>query len=152
VTLPWPCSQSPSCRHAAEHLDVLPEEGTAAHDHLEAVIIAGIVAAGDLDAAIDIELGFGEIEHWGRANADPDNIQSRLGEAAHQLRLERRGMSAPVAAQCRPAAAAPAEQRAEGPSDRIGIGFGQRFPDDAADVVFAQRSRVETMHSGAPFG
>ena len=52
--------------HAAELLDALAEKGGAEQDHLEAVVIGRIVAAGDLDAAVHVELGFGEIGHRGR--------------------------------------------------------------------------------------
>src|SRR3954467_13017017 len=40
-------------RHPAQRLDALAEKGLVAKDHLEAVIIGRIVAAGDLDAAVD---------------------------------------------------------------------------------------------------
>jgi hypothetical protein len=34
--------------------------------HLEAIILAGVVAAGYLNAAVDLERRFGIIEHWRR--------------------------------------------------------------------------------------
>ena len=50
------------CRHRTELLDVRAEERTSLEDHLEAIIIGGVVAAGYLDAAINIlQNGFGII-------------------------------------------------------------------------------------------
>ena len=69
-------------RHPPELLDVRAEEGAAAEHHLEAVIVGRIVAAGDHDAAVHVELGLGIIEHRRRPEADPDDVDAALGEAA----------------------------------------------------------------------
>ena len=48
-------------RHPAEHLDILAEKRAVLQDHLEAVILGGVMAAGYLDAAIHLQLGLGII-------------------------------------------------------------------------------------------
>ena len=95
---PRPSSQSPAAAIAAELLDVARRRRRCAEHHLEAVIIGRIVAAGDHDAAVDVELGLGIIEHRRRPEADPDDVDAALGQARDQRRLQRRRAFAPVAA------------------------------------------------------
>ncbi len=54
---PIPCR-----RHSTQLLDVGPEERTSLEDHLEAIIIGWIMAAGYFDAAVyAVQNGFGII-------------------------------------------------------------------------------------------
>ena len=139
-------------RHRAELLDVLAEEGAAEEHHLEAVIVGRIVAAGDHDAAVHGQLGLGEIEHRRRPEPDPHHIDAAFGQAADQRRLQLRRAGAAVAADRDRAAAGAPDQGAEAAPDRLGIVRPQGFADHAADVIFAQGRRVESMtHRETPF-
>ena len=89
------------------------EEGAAAEHHLEAVIVGRIVAAGDHDAAVDVELGLGIIEHRRRPEPDPDDVGAARGQASDQRRLEPRRAFPPVAADRDAGAAAAPHQGAE---------------------------------------
>ena len=75
-TAPAPSSQSPVGRALAELLDVLAEEGAVLQHHLEAVVIGRVVAAGDHDAAVDVEHGLGIIKHRRRPEADADHVDA----------------------------------------------------------------------------
>src|SRR6185503_8615922 len=57
-------------RAPADRLDLLAEDRTALQQQLEAVIIGGVVAAGDLQPAVDVEIMSCEIEHGRRTHAD----------------------------------------------------------------------------------
>ena len=56
--------------------------------HLEAIILAGVVTAGYLNAAIDLEHRLGIIEHGRRAQAYAHDIYSRFTKPADQLPLK----------------------------------------------------------------
>ena len=66
-------------------LDIGAKKWRVGKDHLEAVILGGIMAAGYLNAAIDLEHGLGIIEHWGRTEAYAHDIDPRLGQATHEF-------------------------------------------------------------------
>ena len=131
--------------HRAHLLDVGAEKGVAAERHLEAVIVGRIVAAGDHDAAGDVELGGGEIEHRRRPEADLHHIHAAFGEAADQRGLHERRAFAAVAADRDARAAGAARERAEAAPERMGVVRPERFPDDPANVIFAKRGRVELV-------
>src|SRR5690606_42096350 len=79
-------------RHPADRLDVLAAERAALTDHLESLVIGGIVAAGYLDAAVHLfGRGFGIIEHGRRAHADPAHIATARIKPFDQRVLEHRG-------------------------------------------------------------
>ena len=105
-----------------------PKKARPPKHHLEAVIVGRIVAAGDHDAAVHVELGLGIIEHRRRPEADADDVDAAFGQA--------RGPAPPpctgeLARPSRPtatlrAAAAP-DQGAEAAPDRIGVVLAQRL-------------------------
>jgi len=118
--------------------------------HLEAVILTGIVAAGYLNAAIDLQRGFREVQHWRWAKADAHDVDSRLGQPAHQLSLERYRRNAPVIADRDARAAVAPHPRSEPATDGIGVGLTKRLAADPADIIFAQGGRIEVMGHGSP--
>ena len=65
---------------------------------LEAILIAGIMAAGYLNAAIDLARHFGEIEHGRRAKADAQHVDAAGGQPVDQRSLQHRGTEPPVIA------------------------------------------------------
>ncbi len=139
-------------RHAPERLDVGPKKRTVLKHHLEAVIIAGIVAASYLDAAIHFQRGFGIIEHRRRSEADPHHIAARSGQPFDQCGLQHRGRDAPVTADRNAMPARAAEQGGKAAPDRARIVRPQRLAHDSANVIFAQRGRIETMGHWASMG
>ena len=68
----------PGGRAAAERLDLLPEHRAAFEQQLEAVVVGRVVASRHLDAAVDIEIMRGEIEHGRGTHADQHHVDRRL--------------------------------------------------------------------------
>ena len=92
----------PGGRAAAERLDLLPEHRAAFEQQLEAIVVGRVVAARHLDAAIDIEIMRGEIEHGRGTHADQRHVDPAFGEAADQRRFEHPGVETTVAADREP--------------------------------------------------
>ena len=65
------------------------EERRVGQHHFEPVVFGRIVAAGDLHRAIDLQHGFGIIEHRRGTQPDTHDIDTAFGESAHQRRLQR---------------------------------------------------------------
>jgi hypothetical protein len=142
----------PRLRHGSEFRDGFAEERAAPQHELEAVLVGRIVAARDLDAAGNaVQRRFGEVEHRGGAQADPHDIDAG-GEQPFNQRLLQRGRT-------QPAIAAHHDARrfgfrpgtgSERLPDRAGVGFAQRLPDHAANVVFAQDGGMKTVRHDPP--
>ena len=146
--VPLPSLQSPAAARCAELLDLRAEHRAALQQQLEAVVVGRVVAAGDLDAAVDVEIVGREIEHRRGAHADLHDVDPAFGQAADQRGFEhpangcgRRGRRRSRRA---PSSCA---KRGEGAAERISVGFGQRVADDPADVIFAQDGGVELCGS-----
>ena len=144
-TVPLPSNQWPRGRAPAERLDFRAEHRAALQQQLEPVVVGWIVAAGDLDAAVDVEIMGREIEHRRGAHADLDHVNAAFVEAADQRRFEHARMGAAVAADRDPPGAFVAGERGVGPAERVSIVLGERVADDPADVIFAQDGGVESV-------
>ena len=103
------------------------------------------MAARDFDSAIHVQHGFGVIEHRGRTFADPHGMDAAFIETFDESGLQYRRADATVITYGDFLAACTPDQRAETATDGIGIGFAQRFADNATNVIFAQRCRVKTV-------
>ena len=62
----------------AELDDVVAVQRAFAHHHLESVFIGRVVAAGDLNPAVEVEVVYGEIQEGRRADPDIDHVQACL--------------------------------------------------------------------------
>ena len=97
--------------------------------------ISPYCGAGDHDAAVDLELGLGEIEHRRRPDADPDNVYAGRAQPFDQPPLEGGRALAPVAADGDAGAAGAAHDRAEAAADRLGVVLAQRRADDRVGLL-----------------
>ena len=75
---PVPSGAPPGLDVPAQRLDLGAVDGGAADADLEAVVLGRVVAAGDLDGAVEIEVEEGEVDHRRRADAEVDDVESRL--------------------------------------------------------------------------
>ena len=120
--------------HAADRLDVFAIDGAPAQDHLEAVVVLGIVASGDLDAAAAQGVGC-EIKHRGGHHADVDHVHTGLDQAADQRGAEHRTAQTAVTTDGHAALALRHGDAAEGTTQRLGHLFVHGGRDDPADVI-----------------
>ena len=95
-----PCPGIPVARrrHLAQSRDVGPEKGRVTLYQLEAILIAGIMAAGYLNAAIDLARHFGEIEHRRWAKTDAQHVDAAGGQPVDKRRFQHRGTQPTVIA------------------------------------------------------
>src|SRR6185437_1107062 len=70
----------------AQLLDLGAVDGAPAGDDLEAVVLRGVVAGGDHDAAVRLQVKDREVEAGRMEDADVDHVDA----GAQQLALERR--------------------------------------------------------------
>ena len=129
----------------ADELNLQTEKRFAAEHHLETVIVRRVVAAGDHDGAVGRQRGRGEIQHRRRTTADAQNLHAARHQARHELRLEFRRRQAAIVAHRDARSSAGRHDAAEHPANRERIRAMQRFADNTADVVLAQRRGVEAM-------
>src|SRR3569832_1283430 len=124
--------------HRPELLDIRAEEGLPSAAELEAVELRRIVAGGDHDPAVNLQLEEREVEDRRRTGADIDHIDSG-GEEARQKRFAKRGAAEPdiVTERDLPAARLK-DQRAERLSEHNGNFFRERGPVNAPDIVFSE--------------
>ena len=135
-------------RHLPDCLDRLAVKRLAAEHDLEPVMVGRVVRAGDHDAAIDLERRRGVIEHRGRPAADAHDVGAALGEPLDKRGFEfGRGQPAVIADRSAPPAGL-RQDLGEHPAQGMGIGREQGRADNAADVVFAQDRRIETVRHG----
>ena len=147
-TVPLPSLQSPGGGALAELLDLRAEHRAALQQQLEAVVVGRVVAAGDLDAAVDVEIMGREIEHGRGPMPICIDVDPAFGEAADQLGFEHRANGCARRGRRRCVRApSPCALRGIGPAERVGVGLGQRVADDPADVIFAQDGGVEVCGS-----
>ncbi len=132
----------------ADALDLLPEHGAALQQQFEAVVVGGVVASGDLDAAVDVEIVSREIEHRRGAHADQNRVDPALGQPAHERCLKHARMGAAVPSDGNPPGTLAAGNRGIGPAEGVGIRLGERVADDSADVIFAEDGGVESVGHG----
>ncbi len=125
----------------AQGLDVGAEEARLAAHHLEAVLVARVVAAGDHDAAVDVQAEDRGVEHGRGADPDLDHVHPALDEAVDE------GGKEPVARQATVpsdrdaellARLARPEDRAEAPAYGARHLVGEVAVGDAPDVVLAE--------------
>ena len=118
-----------------EVLDRVERQRRAADDHLQAVVVGRVVAAGDRDAAIAAEFVGGEVGHRGRHAADVDGVHAGGTDAVHQRAGQFGAGQAAVAADGDGVLALFDGQRAEGVADLAHDIGGQGFIDDATNIV-----------------
>ena len=99
----------------------------------------------------------GEIQHRRGAKADRGNGGACFLQPFQQCRFHRGGADAPIITHGdagRFGAVAAAHEGGEGTAQCARIRRVQRFADDAANVVFTQQGRIETMggHGDFPEG
>ena len=105
--------------------------GTAAHQ-LHAVEVDGIVAGGDLDAAVDIQVEGGEVDFLGAGHAEVDHVAAGVHQAVGQRLLEALAGQAHVAADDD---ALGIEELRIGAADAVGDVFVEFGAELAADVI-----------------
>jgi hypothetical protein len=132
----------------AQRLDVVAVDGAATHHHLEAVVVLGVVAARDLDAAV-AQRGGGEVQHGRGDHAHVDHVDARGHQATDERGRQRRPAQAPVAAHGHGALALPARHGAEGQAQGFGHALVQRARHDAAHVIGLEDGGGH-LHAGAP--
>ena len=119
---------------ATQRLDLVAKDGTAIQHHLEAVVVLGVVAAGDLDAALAQRAGR-KVQHGRGAGANVDHVQARLGQPELECRYQRRSRQPTVAPHRDRGLALGTRRRSKGPAQtacqRLVHGGGH----DAADVI-----------------
>lgn len=104
------------------------------------------MAAGDLDAAIDIGIAsLCIIEHRGRAHADAHHVASARRQPFHQRMFQHGRADPAIIANGNRIAACLAQHGAEGAANGAGIICAQSFTNNAANVIFAQNGGIEIM-------
>ena len=119
---------------AAQLLDFFAVNGAARQHHLEAVVIARVVAARDLYAALAQRAG-GKVEHGRGAHADVDDFDARFRQPARERGGQRGAGKPPVAPHGNHALALRDGMRAEGAAQRQRHAFVQGGGRGAAYVV-----------------
>src|SRR5262249_12838099 len=122
-------------RHGAEVLDLFAEERLLAHHHLEAIVVGRIVRPRDLDAAVDIQVIDGEVEHGRGDDTDIGHVDAGFGQALDAGRRQLGRTQSAVVAQRRALAPLATDHGAEAAADGARIGGVNGFADDAAYVV-----------------
>ncbi len=135
----------------AQLLDALAVERLLAPHHLEAVVIGRVVRAGDLDAAVGVQLMHREVQHRRRAAADLQHHGAGIDQAAADRVGQLGRAQAAVIADADPALRG-RQGGGVGAAKGVGIGREQGLADDAAHVVFAQDGRVETVRGAGRRG
>ncbi len=128
-----------------DRLDLGPKHRPPVHQQLEPVILGRVVAAGNLDAAVDVEIMGRKIKHGGWTHGNLHDVGAAVGKAADQRHLELAAMQPPIAADRDSPRAFIARHRSEGSAEAVGIVFAQRVTDDPANVIFAQDGGIEVM-------
>ena len=96
----------------AQRLDLGAVDGRAADADLEAVVLGRVVAAGDLDGAVEVEVEEREVGDRRRADAEVDDVEAGLEQALAERRGVGVGGEAAVAADAdAPAPTAPRSAR-----------------------------------------
>jgi hypothetical protein len=133
---------------ACADLDLVAIDGAPAHHHLEAVVVLGVVAARDLDAAGAQRAG-GKVEHRRRHHADVNHFQARSDQPAHQCPAQGGAAQASIAANRHGGFALLAGDRAKRPADAFGHRFVHGGRHDAANVVCLEDGRGQ-LHGEIP--
>ncbi|MNM88790.1 hypothetical protein D3C81_1010130 [compost metagenome] len=123
----------------AQGLDLFAVDRLAGEDHLEAVVVGGVVAAGDHDAgggtdAVEFDVG-AEVDHGGGDHAQVEHVQAGSTQAFYEAGDQVRPRKPPVAADHDRLLAQLHGRRAERQSDLACDLAGERFAHDAADVI-----------------
>jgi len=115
--------------------------GSPAHD-LEAVVLRWIVAAGDHDAGVRLQVKDGIVKQRRGRHADIADLAAAGLQAAHQGVAQALGAEAAIAAQIDPAARMPPQISTGGAAEHLDIDVAQFRVGDAADIVLAKDSRI----------
>ncbi len=120
---------------SVQGLDVGAGQGGAADDHLQAVVVGRVVAAGEHDAGAGAQGVGGVIQHRGRYHAEVGDVAPGLAQATDQGLDELRPGQAAVARHVDVLLAARLGLGAQGAADPVHGVDGQRLVDDATDIV-----------------
>ena len=117
--------------------------GSRAGDRLEAVILGRIVAPGDHDGAVGLEMDSRIIQHRSRHHADVGHLAAGRLEPRHQRIAQPLRAQPAVASDVDVLAVAPLKVCPDAASQILDIGVRQLRIGDPADVVFAENGRLE---------
>ena len=132
-------------RQSADFLHLLAIDRAVGADHLDAVVLRRVVRPRDHDAAVGPPVLDREIQHRSRPEPDPLDRQAAGDQPVDHGSGQARRAEPAVIADAGGRAAGADDLGAEGPADGVGVGLGQRFSDDAADVVGPQDAGVDAM-------
>ncbi len=134
----------PALDRPEERLDlVLGERRRARVDHLHAVVFDGIVAAGDIGAAVELPVRRGEVEDGRGGRADVDHVDTGRAHTLDKAGLEIVRRQAIVPTDRDAAAAVAMNQGRVGASDLakdVGVDVAA---DEPAHIVGAEHVRVQ---------
>src|SRR5262249_25958195 len=119
-------------------------------DHLDAVVLDGIVTARDVGTPVELPVRGGEVEDGRGRLADVHHVDAGRPYARHEAALELAGRLAVVLAHGDGAPAAPADERGVGAThllEHVRVDVGAHAP---ADVIGAEDVRVQ--HAVGPLG
>ena len=146
AALPLAMTQRTLFGTLAQRLDRVESEGDAADDQLQTVVVRRIVAAGDRDAGVAAQFVGREVGDRGRHATDVDRIAPGGADAVHQCAGQFRPGQAAVTTDGDGLLALLDSQRTEGMADLADNLGGQRFIDDAPDVVGLEDFGRELVH------
>ena len=126
----------------ADLLDLLAIKGVLAEANLEAVVFGWVMARGNLNPAVDIEMKQRKIEQRRGTNAVIVDMQTRRNHAVDNRLGIRIGGRAAVAPDSDPLAAPGCDGRAVHLAEQQRKLLVEIFFRQAADVVFAKDGRV----------
>ena len=127
---------------AAQRLDFIAKDGAAVEHHLEAVVVLGVVAAGDLDAGGTQGAG-SKVQHRSGARANVDHVQAGFGQPQFQRRHQRRPRQAAIAPHGHGALAFGTRRRTKGAPQRARQCFVHRGGHHAANVIGLENGRMD---------
>ena len=131
----------------AQVLDLLAVEGLLAEAELEAVVVRRVVAAGHLDAAVQVPMEEREVHERCGADADVEHLEAGRRDARGHRGRVAIGGEATVAAYRHHAPAGLGGEGAEGVA-QAAREVGVEVPlGDAADVVFAEDGGIQSRTS-----
>src|SRR5438046_417765 len=136
--------------HRAEALDlVLGQRRRARMDHLDAVVLDGVVASGDVGAAVELPVRGREVEDGRGHQTHVDHVDPPRAHAVDEAGLEiLRGEPIVLTDGDAPTAVAADQRRVGAPDLTEHVGVDVRA-DETADVVRAKHVRVQ--HCAVPW-
>ena len=128
-----------------ELLNLLAVDGALADHHLEAVVIARVVAGGDHHAAVGRKVEHRKIEHRGGHHADVHDVAAGGQQTLAEQVAVAVGAQAAVAAQSDALDPLPGHVGADGLAQGDHVGVVDVLVHHATDVVFAEYAGVHDL-------